>query len=300
MINAKLLGGLLSWLMLASATAVTPPKLDLPVAGVKPALWSVSDPDTTIYLFGTIHMLPKDFDWQTPAFEKAAAEADELYLEVVDMEDEQASARRFIRMSVSPGLPPVTERVPANRRARLKLMIDLAGTNVATISQFESWAVALSLAQSSIRDLNVSADYGVERILGDKFRALKKPVLGLETSEQQLGYFDGLPEAAQRVFLVSLIDEQTDVRKSFEDMIAAWSSGDEQKIALSFDDELALSPELTETLLRKRNRNWADWLVKRLDQPGIVMVAVGAGHLAGTDSVQSLLKARGLTVTRVQ
>jgi uncharacterized protein YbaP (TraB family) len=35
-------------------------------------------------------------------------------------------------------------------------------------------------------------------------------------------------------------------------------------------------------------------------EPGTVMVAVGAGHLAGSDSVQDFLMKRGLTVSRVQ
>ena len=52
--------------------------------------------------------------------------------------------------------------------------------------------------------------------------------------------------------------------------------------------------------MKKRNAAWAEWVAKRLGQPGTIMVAVGAGHLAGKDSVQRLLQARGVRATRVQ
>jgi uncharacterized protein YbaP (TraB family) len=57
---------------------------------------------------------------------------------------------------------------------------------------------------------------------------------------------------------------------------------------------------LRDVLIRKRNIAWADWLAKRLEQPGQLLVAVGAGHLAGPDSVQKQLAKRGIKVTRVE
>jgi uncharacterized protein YbaP (TraB family) len=37
----------------------------------RPALWALSDADTAIYLFGTIHLLPDDMQWRTKAFDDA-------------------------------------------------------------------------------------------------------------------------------------------------------------------------------------------------------------------------------------
>lgn len=287
--------------MLSSSTPSSNAPVRVPASpDIKPALWKIADEDTTIYLFGTIHVLPKDFAWRTSTFDAALAQSSQLVLEVADLDDEQAAAQQFLRLAITPDLPDVTKRVPADRRARLKLMLDKVGMSMAAISQFESWAVALTLASAAMNDLRVSAEHGVERELMRNFRDAKKPVIGLETSAEQLGFFDRLPESAQRVFLISLIDEQSDVQTMFDEMIKAWSTGDEQKIALTFDDELALSPELTDALLRQRNRNWTKWIAGRLEKPGTIMVAVGAGHLAGKDSVQAMLRERGLSANRIQ
>jgi hypothetical protein len=83
-------------------------------------------------------------------------------------------------------------------------------------------------------------------------------------------------------------------------MLAAWSKGDVPSIAKTFNADLGNSPELKKALLDRRNANWARWVKTRLDQPGTVMVAVGAGHLAGSESVLTILEKQGLKVTRVQ
>jgi uncharacterized protein YbaP (TraB family) len=176
-------------------------------------------------------------------------------------------------------------------------MIGSAGVPEAALNRMETWAAALTLMAVSFRQMGFSSEEGVERSLSAGY---SKPVKGLETVEQQFGFFDQLSEGAQRALLTGLIDDPAEAKKQFEAMLAAWRSGDTKAIARTFDSEKALSPELRQVLMAKRNANWADWLAKRLDQPGTVLVAVGAGHLAGKGSVQELLKARGLTATRVQ
>jgi uncharacterized protein len=148
--------------------------------------------------------------------------------------------------------------------------------------------------------LKVSPDDGAEKQLTALFAAARKPVSGLETTPQQLGYFDTLSAKAQQTFLESMVDDSEGADLEFRKMIRAWGQGDEKAIALSFDDELKLSPELADVLLRQRNRNWTAWIAKRMEKPGAIFVAVGAGHLAGPDSVQNMLAKQGFKTTRVQ
>jgi uncharacterized protein len=285
-------------LLLASCASAAPNTKPQP--GVHPALWKLADQDTTIYLFGTIHVLPKELAWRTPKFNAAAASAQELVLEVNDLEDSAQTAKTFMGLALSPGLPPVLSRVAPSKRAGLQKLINKAGVPTSFLDTMENWAVAVTLASATLKDLNVSPDDGVERQLTRIFSAAHKPVAGLETTPQQLGYFDTLSAKAQETFLESMVDDAEDADTEFRKMISAWSRGDEKAIALSFDDELKLSPELADILLRQRNRNWTAWLAKRMEKPGTIFVAVGAGHLAGSDSVQNMLAKQGFKTTRVQ
>ena len=83
-------------------------------------------------------------------------------------------------------------------------------------------------------------------------------------------------------------------------MLRAWAKGDVKGIANSFDKDLAGSPELQRNLILKRNANWSKWIEQRMAQPGKIMIAVGAGHLAGKDSVIAQLQRDGFRVRRLQ
>jgi uncharacterized protein len=287
------------FLVLVSAKGHAPQPVSVKTTE-RPALWKLADADTTIYLFGTIHALPKGFAWRTPALDKAMARAKTLVLEVPDLSDKAGTTATFRRLAISPNLPPLLERVPEDKRAQLTAMLDHVKIPAIALNGFESWAAAVTLASLTLADAGVSPENGVEEQLTKLFRAAKKPIIGLETTEQQLGFFDALSEDTQRAFLVSIVDQTVDAKAEFAAMIDAWRRGDDKAIALTFDDELKLSPELAEALIRKRNANWTQWLADRLARPGTIFVAVGAGHLAGDASLQIMLAKRGLTVTRIQ
>ncbi|WP_264319428.1 TraB/GumN family protein [Rhizorhabdus wittichii] len=126
-----------------------------------------------------------------------------------------------------------------------------------------------------------------------------RKVEALETASEQLALFANLSETDQREMLASFADGQGDAKEDYARLLAAWASGNEAAIAKAFADDKDLTPHLREILLRRRNANWAEWLKKRLATPGTVFVAVGAGHLAGPLSVQSMLAAEGITVERI-
>lgn len=272
-----------------------------PVAATeaRPAMWRVADEDTTIYLFGTIHILPQGVDWRTDVMDAALAASDELVLEAIIDDDPSAAGMLFARMGMQPGLPPLLERVPEEKRPALQAMIAGSGVPMQVLDQMKSWTAALILVATRFQQMGLQMDQGAEKVLNAAF-AEGRPVIGLETMEQQLGFFDGLSEEAQRAFLEGVADDPEAITQQFQEMMEAWRTGNVDAIAETFDSELTMSEELREVLMRERNRNWTRWLVERMARPGTAFVAVGAGHLAGEDRVQAMLEAEGLTVERVQ
>ena len=282
----------------ATACAAAPAAEPKPAS---PALWQVADEDTTIYLFGTIHLLPKETKWRSPAFDKAAAGSDTLVVEtVIDEANPAATIGELMKLAISPGLPPLADRVPADKRDALVTAVAKSGVPAQMYDKLETWAAAFMLLGVQFQGLGLDSASGVENVLKKQFKAGGKSIDQLETNAEQLGFFDRLSEESQRNFLVSVLDDPSAMKDQFGGMLEAWTRGDVKAIGDSFNRDLAKAPELKDALLVKRNANWAKWVKGRLDQPGTVMVAVGAGHLAGEQSVQAMLEQQGVKVTRVQ
>ena len=267
-----------------------------------PALWKLADADTTIYLFGTMHILPAGTNWMDPAIKKAIDASQSLTLEAVLDQDPTLVASVLLRIGRAQGLPPLADRVPAAQRAQLEALVKASGIPADYLNGMKTWAAALMLTGAALQQIGVdaAASPGVEPQLTALFRSANKPVEGLETAELQLGYFDKLPESAQRAFLAATLDAPAKARDDFQKMLGAWEKGDPAAIEKSFADDPEFTPELRDLLLRQRDRAWAEALARRLDSPATVFVAVGAGHLVGPDSVQKMLADKGLKVTRIQ
>jgi uncharacterized protein len=284
--------------LLAAAPAHSPA---LP-AEAHPAMWKLADADTTIYLFGTMHILPAGTKWMDPAIRQAIDSSQSLTLEAVLDQDPGAVATVLMKLGTAKDLPPLADRVPPAKRAQLAAMVKESGFPPAFLDGMKSWAAAIMLTGAALKQIGVdtAASPGVEPQITALFRAADKPVDGLETAELQLGYFDKLPESGQRAFLVATLDDPAKAKADFAKMLGAWARGDPAAIEKSFADDPEFTPELRDLLIRQRDRAWADALARRLEKPGTVFVAVGAGHLVGPDSVQKMLAAKGLKVVRVQ
>ena len=267
----------------------------------RPAMWKVADADTTIYLFGTIHLLPSDLKWRSAAFDQAAASSDTLVIETdVDETNPSATLGELFKLAISPGLPPLAARVAPDKRAALATAVAKSGIPAAALDKMETWAAAFLLLGVQFKDLGLAPGSGVETALKKQFVAKGKTVDQLESNAEQLSFFDRLSEPAQREFLEGVLDDPAKMKPQFQEMLDSWARGDIAGIARSFNTDMGESPELMDALIARRNANWAQWVKGRLDKPGTVMMAVGAGHLAGDKSVVNLLQKQGIKVTRVQ
>ena len=283
---------------LAAAAAFAQPAA---AQSAKPALWQVSDPDTTIYLFGTIHLLPKDYQWKSRAIDRAIADSQTLYVEtLVDQANPQALARELARLGYGNGLLPLASRINPAKRPQLEAAIAKSGIPRPVFDRMETWTAAFTLLGVQFKSIGLAGEHGVEQSLRQDFAAAGKPVGQLETNSEQLGFFDTLPQDAQRALLEGAIENPQSMGSDFNAMLQSWASGDVNAIARTFNDGLAASPALRDALLRRRNANWSNWIANRMVSPGKVLVAVGAGHHAGEESVQRYLESRGYKVKRLQ
>jgi len=289
--------GLSIFLGASAVPAATAPAVHI----AHPALWAVSDADTTIYLFGTIHLLPSDYKWRTPKFDQAVAGSQQLVVEtIVDENNPQQMMAALASLAFSPGLPPLVDRVPPAKRPALEAAMKKSGLPVQAFDKMETWAAAFMLLGNQFREMGLKNGEGVETVLRNAFKNQGKSIGELESNKEQLSFFDKLPEQAQRALLEGAIEDNKAMNSDFSQMLSAWARGDVDAIAKSFNRDLSSSPELRQALLERRNANWSHWVEQRMASPGAVMVAVGAGHLAGNGSLVDLLKRQGYKVRRLQ
>jgi uncharacterized protein YbaP (TraB family) len=233
-----------------------------------PPLWQVTDADTTIYLFGTFHTLDGRTAWLDDRVRKAFDGSDELVLETVVPADRVAMKAAAERQ--------VTETSPDGTR---KLKPYFAGTKQ---------------VMDQGRELGFSVEHGADAVLRRLAEGSGKPVGGLESFEEQLGRLASIPAQPSSNAAASPA-----ITVTLNDLLSAWTTGDTGAFSVMLDGFQAKSPVAYRMLISDRNARWGQWIADRLEKPGTVFVAVGTGHLAGKDSVQQWLAARGIAATRL-
>ncbi len=284
----------------APAAAVAEPRAIPRADGTGPALWVVRDADSTIYLFGTVHMLRPTTAWGSERVERAFAEADALWLEISNPDD-QAALLPLIRQH---GVDP-TQRLTLKLSSGELTLFDNAartlGADAMTMDNLRPWLAALTLSVAPLTRAGYDPASGVELILKARAEAAGKPVNGFETIDEQVRILAGFPEDDQMAFLTSTLDAFEDAPVELDRLVEAWARGDVAVIEeMGVEDMREASEELYQALLARRNANWAGQIEEMLAGEGTAFVAVGAAHLAGDDSVQRLLEQRGVAVGTVQ
>lgn len=278
-----------------AACGQEPAQPDMPPPS--PALWTITAADgkPAGWLFGTVHSLPDGVKWRTPAIDRAIAQAGLLAVEVKDLDETGKLSAAFTRMSHTPDLRPLSERVAPPLRERLRALLKEGGYREADFAAVETWAAALMLAQ--VGD-DSAGENGVDRALIRDFRA--RPIEELEGIEGQFAIFDRLAEQDQQDLLGAVVEEDTMSGEESAKLAKLWLAGDMDAIAAEGDIGMLRDPELRAALLTDRNRAWAERIVALLAQGRQPLVAVGAAHLAPPEGLPELLAKEGYTIARVK
>jgi uncharacterized protein YbaP (TraB family) len=268
-------------------------------AAAAPGLWVAKNDHATVYLFGTVHLLPSDTNWKSAALDKALDESQRLSIEIVD--DDSASMQTLV---VQHGLDlskPLSSKLDEKERGQLEQAAEAAKLpgGATTLQSMRPWLAALTLTMAPLMQAGLDPNQGVDKLLKARMQQAGKPVDGLETAEKQILMLADLPESMQLDFLRQSFKEVADGPAKLRELIDAWRNGDTAAIARIEDEDLRKdSPLLYQRLIVERNQAWAKTIAERMQQPGVSFVAVGAGHLAGPDSLQEQLRKLGVTVTR--
>ena len=267
-------------------------------AGAEPALWRVSGGEGTVWLFGSVHLLPEGGFAVGGDLAKAIDEADRVCMEIdPNADDEAAKTSITLARAVDPKGRDLFELLgPDADRVRAKA--EDAGVPLDALAMFEPWFAGITVSVMALQAHGYDVEHGVEQVVEAAAAKGGKGGCGLETLDGQLGMLDGLPADLQAEILMQAIDEAADVDELIVPMLEAWRAGDQAGLEKSLDDDFDGYPELADALIYRRNARWADQVSDMLRGGEDVLVVVGAMHLVGDRGLPALLEQRGYKVER--
>ncbi|MEN5052539.1 TraB/GumN family protein [Brevundimonas naejangsanensis] len=284
----------------AAPAAVDPAAVVAAPAGSGPRLWVVKDEDSTLYLFGTVHVLKPETPWGSARLDRAFDSADEYWFEIADLNDVAGAVPIFQAKGVSPDRP-LSSLLTAEELADLDAAARQVGATGAALDPLRPWFAALQLAIASISKAGYLPQNGGDQVLHARAAAAGKPIKGFETMAQQISLIADMSEEAQLAMLRSGLKEFDQAPEFLGRMVGAWSTGDVDGLDALIGREMKdQSPEMYDVMLTRRNADWTQQIMTLLEGSGTAFISVGAGHLAGADSVQAMLAKRGVKVEEVR
>ena len=158
-----------------------------------PALWKVADADTTIYLFGTVHVLPKEIEWYDATIAKALEGSDILVTEIpMDSSSEAAMQQLTMTKGMLPAGTTLRSLLTAEQTTQYTAALAKLGAPPEAFDPLKPWLAALTFTIVPLMQSGYDPNSGVEKVLLSKVG--DKPKGALETAEFQLGIFDGMAQ----------------------------------------------------------------------------------------------------------
>jgi uncharacterized protein len=268
------------------------------IANAEPAMWVIKDADSTIYLIGTMHLLKHDSEWNAEKVKRTVKESTELWLEVADFDDPTAGAGLISKFGMD-AEHPLSSKLNDNQKEQLAKIAGALSLPAQTLEPMRPWVVAILLAELQIVKAGYDPKAGVETKLKVQAVAEGDRIQGFETAEEQIRFLADMPEPEQIAFLVAMLDDLEKGMDQVDKLAKAWIDGDTDTIARLSEDEMKKeAPKVYDKLIIRRNVAWSKKIEQMLKGSGVQLIAVGAAHLAGPDSVQAQLAKRGIKAER--
>jgi uncharacterized protein len=263
-------------------------------------VWAIHGDHNTVYLAGSVHLLKAKESTLPTAFDRAYTGSRTLIMEIdLGKVDPMAAATWMAGHGTLPEGTNLQTALGAARYQRVSTEATRLGLPMEMVGQFAPWVLGLQLMDLEYAKDGFDMESGVEQQLEHRAQADGKPTGGLETLEEQLGFFEALTPDQQAKFLDLVLNDLHDVDSDTQEVVAAWRAGDAAKLAALLSDEYKQFPALYRSLVTDRNKRWEPQIEKLLHDKDNYFVVVGALHLVGDGGLLELLKKDGFKVEQL-
>jgi uncharacterized protein len=263
-------------------------------------VWAIHGDHNTVYLAGSVHLLKANDSALPTAFDRAYTSSQTLIMEIdLGKVDPMAAANWMAGHGMLPDGTDLKTALGAARYQRVSTEATRLGMPMEMVGQFAPWVLGLQLMDMQYAKDGFDSESGVEQQLEHRAQADGKSTVGLETLEEQLGFFEALTPDQQAKFLDLVLNDLHTVDSDTQEVVAAWRAGDAAKLAALLSDEYKQFPALYRSLVTDRNKRWEPQLEKLLHDKDNYFVVVGALHLVGDGGLLELLRKDGFKVEQL-
>lgn len=268
---------------------------DIPAETNNSLLWKIEKEGikNPSYLFGTIHVIPsKDFFFGEK-LKQVATHADKI---IFEMELNAQITMKAVLSSMIPGNQTLEDLLSPDQYDSLNVFFrDTLGLSELEIMAYEKIKPAF-VSQIFITKMLGEAPKSYELEIKKLADSAGIEIIGLETFEEQIGFFDSIPQEIQIGMLMKSIREYTKSSQQLMELIEQYKMQDLDGLySIMMQDESGFI-QIEDLLITGRNKIWVPKLMEIIQETP-VFIAVGAGHLPGNEGVIELLRAQGYKLT---
>ena len=267
---------------------------------IKHTLWKVKGEQNTLYLLGSIHLMPPELYPLAEPYNDAFDDAEKVVFEIDESIQNQVLAQEsMLRYAkLSPG-KKLSDLIDSDDYAVIRQLAKENNVPMLMIDPFDPWFSSITLIGLQYLNAGLSPEHGIDQHFMRRAQQAGKPILGLETLDDQFGMFDSVSMDVQTDMLIETLKQEVDMQDFVDQMLEDWQTGDMQGLEKLLMDEFDEAPELYDAMLVKRNLNWLQQFAPMLKDSDDYLVVVGAAHMLGKDGMVKLLQDQGYNVEQL-
>jgi len=263
-------------------------------------VWAVRGAHNTVYLAGSIHMLPVNDATLPPGFERSYANSARLVMEMdLGKFDPMEAMSWMMDHGTLPAGTNLRGVLGEQRYGRVSAAATGLGLPMSALDSLAPWVVGIEITDLAYEHEGYDPEQGVEEQLVRRAQKDGKPTAGLETLPEELSGLTELSSADQVRMLDQTVDDLKDLKSEMRDVTTAWRRGDAARLAALLSSEYNSFPSLYKPLVTDRNQRWLPQVEELLRANDNSMVVVGALHLVGQGGLIELLRKKGYQITQL-
>lgn len=267
-------------------------------ANAAPALWQVSDGDSKVWLFGSIHVLKPDIQWRTPLFNETLKQAEQVYFEAdIGPLGQLGLVVQSLKLALAKP-DPWLGKLSAEQMTSITGAVERLGLTLPQLLSYPPWLAGAMVEETAVEKHGYQPALGVDSVLQAELPKEHKAYF--ETAVQQMEMLAAEPLDRQVARFLETAGALDKLPGQLDAMTTAWADGKGDELAAQIADDPTMDEAFAQTMVHDRNAKWVTSIESLLAENHQDLIVVGAAHLTGDGSVIDLLGKAGFTVERIQ